>query len=347
MARPLRQIPIAFSILLLNHSVFFASAAAPSTRRVSPFDRLPNQDGGPVWTVDSINASIPDDTVPIAIDSKKPVPAIHDSSAALKAALLRLAATDQSEYSVAYRITGATARQTNAVEAIKLLATLEYNGIGTVRDARAAVRTSLPLLRIGDTDACDFIVRHEPQTFVGAATPVSSIKKLASTTRPSAIRLTAVIAKVDGSKVTLRSDGELSAVLNSPVDDAQADRLMNVAGRYDDGVLTVLVADVPKPSIHFDWEIIRQPAVGGTWQVHGIRVAVKNNGAQLVKSVKFRVRCFMNSGQVNDQTQSVQVGALAPGQTGQVIANFEMYNFQYIDKLAFPKAEVGLDGIQW
>lgn len=327
-----------------------ALSAAPEADVSGAFGHLKTRDDGPAWTYDTILAAVGSGPS-LRIEPGKPVPRIADAAAAVRAALERLKGTDAGGYDVAFRLAGAAATQTKDANAIRLLARLQHDGIGTRVDASGALRTALDLVRAGDGEGCAFVAQGAPKSLWAAAKSVASLKRLRAMPGPATVKLSMPITTGKSKEVTVgggSGDGDpLPLHIATTIEEMKDGRIVNLAGVWADGEFTAYAGEVPKPDANFEWQLVKQPVHGGSWQLQTVKVSVRNTGQQMIKSLKFKVRCTINGGRMNDHTQIAEARDIAPGKTVNVDVGFEMYNYQYLDAVASPKVTVTPDGYEW
>ncbi len=341
----LHFISLAIALAFADQSYCRQHADAPTAPEVGPYTHLRLAEGGPEWSLSDLRAMIAPGTTPMEVDPRIPISRIDDPAKAMLAALLRLESIDKREHEQAFRIAGATAKLSAHQDAVRLLSYMIYHGIGIKSDSTAAVRSALPLIRVGDLQACEFAAKTSPATFKSATNP-TSLEKLAKTKQRLPVRFGGMISEVGSTSLKIdKSDQEIEV---ERIDDTiRIGRHVDVWGLMIDKSFRALITEVPEPQASFKWKVNASSVRGGTWQVHSVKVTVLNNGLQPIKSVQFSVRCFINDGAVNDQTQQAEITDIPPGKSKSVDVGFEMYNYQYIDAVSVPKAKVDVNKTDW
>lgn len=343
----IRSIAVLLFVAFSGGSALAQAPIAPSTAPVyESFQHLAYVEGGPGWTLTEIRDAIPPGTVAMEVQAGVPISRIPDASSALLAAINRLGSSERGDHELAFRIAGATIKQTGSPDAIRLMSYLMYHGIGTKRDASASVRSTLPLVRVGDYRACQFVASNAASTFKSAATNVAP-EKLTDSKAHQPVHLSGTIVS-QGDEQSVFIDGLESEIrLMTDVSRLATGRRIECWGLWMDDHFDALVAEVPEPSASFKWKVNAQPVRSGWWQVSSVSVTVMNNGVQPIKSVSFTVRCYMNNGAVNEQTVTAAVQEIPPGKSKAVNVDFEVYNYQYALATSTPKAEVIVKQVDW
>ena len=107
-----------------------------------------------------------------------------------------------------------------------------------------------------------------------------------------------------------------------------------------DKIVKGLLADLTPPAFEWRYKLIPPGTiVAGRSQTYVVEGAVKNTGKQPLRNIKVKVRMYQTSSP-NDESTTLDIKALNPGEVQPFRVSVEMFNYQYLGATSTPKVEM-------